>query len=125
MLNFREELKKIKLNKLKNHGVKPEASEKVLKQVLNYLANKTIPQFMTETELFFSVSDNILSVKENKNSRHEVVMVCQVNCEDQEEAKDLLISIEDLLQKEGYNIIPGPGAADLNGCFYIKIDPSK
>lgn len=119
MLNFREELNKIKEEKLtSNEAVKIQV-DCCLEGVLDYLKEKRTVEFFKEIELRFGFAGSRIYVKEDPwGKAKEIVNFVFPNSET---ASEVLIHIEQKLLSEGFEFSSKERAAR-DGNFTIKIN---
>jgi len=119
MLNFREELNKIKEERLGSHEAQYEMVEVCLKGILDYLRRKRTVEIFKEIVLFFTVNGSGIYVKEDPRGKNKDIYSCVFP--NSEIAKEVLIHIEQKLLSEGFEWASQQRAA-IDGKFGIKIN---
>jgi len=119
MLNFREELNKIKEEKLRSSEAKCEMAEVCLKGILDYLRRKRTVEFFKEIELLFAFGGRRIYVKEDPRGKNKEIYSCVFP--NSEVASEVLLHIEQKLISEGFELASQQRAA-IDGKFGIKIN---
>lgn len=103
MLNFREELNKIKEEKMKSRVEK--SSERCLNGILNYLKTKRKEEFKKKFKLMlmFEIIENKIFVKENPRTNEKEI--CSFSFNSYKMAREVLYYIEFKLRDEHFEIV--------------------
>ena len=104
MLNFREELSKIKDDKWQKNILR-EKVEEILKEVLKYFEKVSFEQLYYGTEIEFDLNNSICeTIFIYARYSDSSTIIQKVSFTDKEEAFKILLLIKDYFVKAGYDV---------------------
>ena len=119
MLNFREELNKIKEEKLTASEAVTHQVDFCMEAILEYFKKKEVVEFFKEVELKFIAVGNRIVVIENPNGGHNQLFDFVFG--DSNSVSQTMLNIEQKLLSEGFKLTSKERAVR-EGKFCIKIN---
>lgn len=124
MLNFREQLSRVKNEKMKAEGIYSIAVESILRRLIQYFEKKDVFTILKGEKIRFSYVENTVYVKVyiKDTLYNKPILTYSLEGVKDADAKLTLIYLEQKFKEEGYELIDDKSVI-IDGYFEIFIKP--
>ena len=122
-MNFRERLSEVKEEKFKAKGDYKKTIETILEKLLQYFNSQDVFSILNSRRFYWGFGGNVVYVKYvESNGIMNNAILFQQPCNSEEDARLILVYLEQKFADEGYEIIT-PKSSVTCGNFQVIITP--
>ena len=122
-MNFRERLSEVKKEKFKAKGHYEKTIETILEKLLQYFNSQDVFTILNSRRFYWGFGGNVVYVKGmGNNGILNNTVLFQQPCNSEEDARLILVYLEQKFTEEGYEIIT-PKSSVTCGNFQVIITP--